>query len=433
MDVRCERCQTEYEVEDASVSDLGTEVQCSDCGHLFVVKRSENAARQANAIRNSDGPDAGEWVIETVAGQTHHLRDLTMLHKWIIERRVTRDDRILRNGEPWQRLGDMAELTPFFDIVDSAERARTDTTSSPSAKPLASSGIKPSTVMPPTVMPPMAMAQGPERSSHERRSHKTPSTPLRRLAPVAPTASAQGAFPIPTDTGHTVIIKLAPRKARGVLKLFLTMLVAAVVAYAGILVQQYRSRSAMISSSGTTEDGIQLKIPTEQVVVPPAPPPAQNSEAAEAPVESDTAPARGPVVEPIAELDHTHLLGKGSGKAGQGKSKGAHKGKSAAAPRTPAATASVAKDNTPAPAIAAQGYGALNHRQYPEAIVLFKQALAGSPSNGTAIFGLAEAYRGSGQTALALKSYRHYVRILPFGPDAGSARFQIQSLQGKRR
>jgi predicted Zn finger-like uncharacterized protein len=41
MDVRCERCQTEYEVEDASVSDLGTEVQCSDCGHRFVVKRSE--------------------------------------------------------------------------------------------------------------------------------------------------------------------------------------------------------------------------------------------------------------------------------------------------------------------------------------------------------------------------------------------------------
>jgi Tfp pilus assembly protein PilF len=65
--------------------------------------------------------------------------------------------------------------------------------------------------------------------------------------------------------------------------------------------------------------------------------------------------------------------------------------------------------------------------------VLFKQALAGSPSNGTAIFGLAEAYRGSGQTALALKSYRRYVRSLPFGPDAGSARFQIQSLQGKRR
>ena len=432
MDVRCERCQTEYEVEDASVSELGTEVQCSDCGHRFVVKRSEVSERHVSAGRSPDGPDAGEWVIETAAGQTRHLRDLTTLHKWIIERRVTRDDRILRNGEPWRRLGDTAELMPFFDIVDSAERARTDTTPPPSAKPLALSGMKPSTVMPQTVMPPMAMAQAPERSSHERRSHKTPSTPLRRLAPATSTVSVQGAFPMPADTGQTVIIKLAPRKTRGVLKLFLTMLVAAVVAYAGILVQQYRSRSAMISSSGIAEDGIQLKIPTEQVAVPPASPPAQNSEAA-APVESATAPAHVPVVEPIAELDHTHLLGKGSGKAGQGKSRGAHKGKSAAAPRTPAATASVAKDNTPAPAIAAQGYAALNHRQYPEAIVLFKQALAGSPSNGTAIFGLAEAYRGSGQTALALKSYRRYVRSLPFGPDAGSARFQIQSLQGKRR
>jgi predicted Zn finger-like uncharacterized protein len=430
MDVRCERCQTEYEVEDASVSELGTEVQCSDCGHRFVVKRSDVAVSQTSASRNPDSPDAGEWVIETAAGQTRHLRDLTTLHKWIIERRVTRDDRILRNGEPWRRLGDTAELMPFFDIVDSAERARTDTTPPPSAKPLASSEMKP--VIPQTVMPPMAMAQAPEPSSHERRSHKTPSTPLRRLAPATPTVAVQGAFPISTDTGQTVIIKLAPRKTRGVLKLLLTMLVAAVVAYAGILAQQYRSRSAVISSSGTAEDGIQLKIPTEQVAVPPASPPAQNSEAA-APVESDTAPAHVPVVEPIAELDHTHLLGKGSGKAGQGKSKGAHKGKSAAATRTPAANASVAKDNTPAPAIAAQGYAALNRLQYPEAIVLFKQALAGSPSNGTALFGLAEAYRGSGQTSLALKSYRRYVRSLPFGPDAGSARFQIQSLQGKRR
>jgi predicted Zn finger-like uncharacterized protein len=426
MDVRCERCQTEYEVEDASVSDLGTEVQCSDCGHLFVVKRSEVAARQASASRNPDGPDAGEWVIETAAGQTRHLRDLTTLHKWIIERRVTRDDRILRNGEPWRRLGDTAELMPFFDIVDSAERARTADTPLPTmlAAPLMSSVMKP-------------LAAMPQVPSPERSSHKTPSVPLRRLTPAAtrenPAAPFLGAFPAPADPGKTEIIQITRPKTHGILKLFLTMLVAAVVAYAGILVQQHRSRSAMISSSGTTEDGIQLKIPTAQVAVPPAPLPAQNSEAAAAPVESNTAPSRGPVVEPIAEVDNIHLLGKSRGKGGLGKSGGTRKGKSAAATRSPAASASVAKDSTPAPAIAAQGYVALNHRQYPEAIALFKQALVGSPSNGTALFGLAEAYQGSGQTALALKSYRRYVRSLPFGPDAGSARFQIQSLQGKRR
>lgn len=59
MDVRCERCQTEYQVEDANVSDLGTEVQCNDCGHLFVVKRPNGAAKQTIASRAPDANEAG--------------------------------------------------------------------------------------------------------------------------------------------------------------------------------------------------------------------------------------------------------------------------------------------------------------------------------------------------------------------------------------
>ena len=82
--------------------------------------------------------------------------------------------------------------------------------------------------------------------------------------------------------------------------------------------------------------------------------------------------------------------------------------------------------------MAAQGYAALNRRQFPQAIRLFKQALAGNPSNGTAQFGLAEAYRETGQKVSALKAYRRYIQILPSGPDAGSARLQIRLLEGKR-
>jgi cytochrome c-type biogenesis protein CcmH/NrfG len=83
--------------------------------------------------------------------------------------------------------------------------------------------------------------------------------------------------------------------------------------------------------------------------------------------------------------------------------------------------------------LAAQGYVALNHRQPSRAIALFKQALASNPSNGTALFGLAEAYRIAGQTAPALQSYRRYVELLPSGPDMGSARNQIRLLENKRR
>ena len=428
MDVRCERCQTEYEVEDASVSDLGTEVQCSDCGHLFVVRRPEAAASQASGNREPDGQDAGAWVIETAAGRTLRLHDLTTLHKWIIERRVTREDRILRDQEPWQRLGDSAELMQFFDIVDSAERARTADTPLPAALP--------APLAPPVLEPPAAMPQAP---SPERSPFQAPSAPPRRLVPTAatgkPTAPFQGASPNAVDLGATQIIHIKPARTHVLLKLFLTMLVAAVVAYAGILWQHHRLRSAMISSSGTAEDATAANSSAAGLRAPTAPTPAESSEAAAESPEGDGSSAHGPVVEPIVEdkrADTLHLLGRGKRPAGTGKPTLARKAKSEPSAHSSVAIASAAKPNAPA-ALAAQGYVALNHRQFAQAISLFKRALAGNPSNGTALFGLAEAYRGGGQPGLALQSYRRYVEILPFGPDAGSSRFQIRTLESKRR
>jgi predicted Zn finger-like uncharacterized protein len=425
MDVRCERCQTEYEVEDASVSDLGTAVQCSDCGHQFVVKRAHDAANRSDPNRESGGADAGDWVLETAAGRTLHLRDLTTLHKWIIERRVTREDRILRGGEPWQRLGDSVDLVPFFDIVDSAERARTADTPMPVAPsaPLARAALEVSAAMPQGATP-------------ERNASAPASAPLRRNPPVADAAKSAaptlGAFPGAADPGETQIIRVAPAKTRGILKLFLTMLVAAGVAYAGILWQQHRLRSAAIAHSGTAEETTPEKHAVAELRALPAPAPEAPAEIPE----RDIAPTRAPVVEPIAEeepVPPTHLLGKDRGRPSPAKPALARKAKPQPSPpaHATAADAGQAKANPPA-ALAAQGYVALNHRQYPQAISLFKRALAGSPSNGTALFGLAEAYRGSGQASQALQSYRRYIQILPLGPDAGSARFQIRTLESKK-
>ena len=37
MDVRCSRCGTEYDFDDALVSERGTTVKCTNCGHQFKV------------------------------------------------------------------------------------------------------------------------------------------------------------------------------------------------------------------------------------------------------------------------------------------------------------------------------------------------------------------------------------------------------------
>lgn len=40
MYVQCERCQAEYEFDDALVSERGTTVKCTSCGHQFKIRRT---------------------------------------------------------------------------------------------------------------------------------------------------------------------------------------------------------------------------------------------------------------------------------------------------------------------------------------------------------------------------------------------------------
>jgi predicted Zn finger-like uncharacterized protein len=430
MDVRCERCKSEYEVEDAKVSDLGTEVQCSDCGHQFLVRRPASQATLAKpmkASRDLDGEEAGAWVIETDSGRSLRLRDLTTLHKWIIERRVGRNDRLSRGGDPWQRLGDMGELAPFFDIMDSAERARMSDTPLPASRPL------PFAL--PTPEPPTPQLSQPQRSL----LRPAPARPQAATAPAVQARAASGSLPSALyDSGaeKTVIVRLEAAKPRIFLKLLITMLVAAIVAYAGILWQQRRLPSAMVSSPGTAENlptpAVVAQAPAPAPAPAPVPAPAENAEAAEESAESGGAP-HGPVVEPIANDgpgEKIPLLGKAGKRAAANRPIPARKAKAQA--KAQGAQVGSAKPNAPQ-SLAAQGYVALNHRQPSRAVALFKQALASNPTNGTALFGLAEAYRNAGQSSPALQSYRRYVELLPSGPDAGSARYQIRLLETKKR
>src|SRR4051812_35946261 len=128
MDVRCDRCQTEYELDDASVGAEGASVQCTSCGHTFIVTRVPVSERPTPTV----GPGAAAamglgggaaWMLTTEEGKNHRFRDPTTLQKWIVERRVGRNDRVCPPGGTWRRLGDVDELRPFFDVVDQADRA----------------------------------------------------------------------------------------------------------------------------------------------------------------------------------------------------------------------------------------------------------------------------------------------------------------------
>src|SRR6185503_11696970 len=129
MDVRCDRCQTEYELDDDSVTEGGASVQCTTCGHTFVVGPDGVTIAQIvptppSGLNDLMGPQAADWLLATEDGQTHRFRDLTTLQKWVVERKATREDRVSQRGGPWRPLGDVSELGPFFEVVEQADRAR---------------------------------------------------------------------------------------------------------------------------------------------------------------------------------------------------------------------------------------------------------------------------------------------------------------------
>ncbi|MBW2463951.1 MAG: zinc-ribbon domain-containing protein [Deltaproteobacteria bacterium] len=80
MDVTCERCGTEYEFDETLVSDRGTTVKCTQCGHLFKVFRPGG----------DDGPRA--WSVRTKDGKVQHLSSLRDLQRLITQGKLTKTD-----------------------------------------------------------------------------------------------------------------------------------------------------------------------------------------------------------------------------------------------------------------------------------------------------------------------------------------------------
>ena len=103
MDVTCDRCHTDYDFDDALVSERGTTVKCASCGHRFKVYRA--GAGGAPEVWTVRRPNAGEVSFDSMRA----------LQRAIAGGAFTRHDRLSRAGQVERRLGDIPELAPFFD------------------------------------------------------------------------------------------------------------------------------------------------------------------------------------------------------------------------------------------------------------------------------------------------------------------------------
>jgi predicted Zn finger-like uncharacterized protein len=189
MDVRCEKCQTEYELDEARLKPGGVTVKCTHCGHMFKIRRRAitnvgitspppNASggpagstmpsglvghgATARAKTSSSRPippvirprgdsllddDARptivsgadeapttvdrQWLIRLENGEQKSCRELATLQQWIIAGVVTRESLISRTGKTWKRIGDIADLDQYFAIADEARATRAKPASRP--------------------------------------------------------------------------------------------------------------------------------------------------------------------------------------------------------------------------------------------------------------------------------------------------------------
>lgn len=107
MEVLCERCQTEYDFDDALVSERGTTVKCTNCGHQFRIFRPKSG---------SSPPE--RWVVRTQDGRDLVYTSLRDLQRAITRAQVGRADTLARGGLPSRPLSSIAELEPFFPAID---------------------------------------------------------------------------------------------------------------------------------------------------------------------------------------------------------------------------------------------------------------------------------------------------------------------------
>jgi predicted Zn finger-like uncharacterized protein len=184
MDVRCERCSTEYEFDDALVSDKGTTVKCMSCGHQFRVQRP-------SALKAPD-----KWLVRRPDGEELVFVSLRELQKAIAAQQVGKDDHLFRGALRARALGSIPELQPFFER---ATRPSTKATSrglglpppagaTPASAPLPSMNMTqpftlnaPGTLRPPAALPPMTEPMPPITPA----SPATPLPPPRASSPPA--------------------------------------------------------------------------------------------------------------------------------------------------------------------------------------------------------------------------------------------------------
>lgn len=466
MDVRCERCRAQYVFDDEQVTPAGLAVQCTNCGHLFKVKKKElvvtvpvkpdelhGSPVPATAAAPRGGPAAAdlphdaerqrEWRVRQANGNIFTFRELTTLQKWIIERKVSRDDEISLAGEQWKRLGNIAELASFFQVVEAAERGRAQAPFPPVVTPLPGPELPAFGV---GVQTPGLRPPPPPPSGYPPPSFAVPPKP-RASPPPAPPPEPPPELDLPPEADLDAEEIAAVKKGRGArLFLALVLLLAAAAGATYFLAPEVFVLERRPPPPESLEVPITIEVKPAAPAAPPAgepapagPGPALGTTIGEPTVSLAPVPAPEPVPqapvppppEPIAapapEAKPPPPAPRGPKALLAQATRLREKGDVERALELYGRV--VAQEPENVEALTGRGLCYLDLESYPPAEASFQAALRIEPEEADALLGLAETYRWQGRKTDAIKYYDRYLAAHPAGEEAEVARNALKELR----
>lgn len=459
MDVRCEQCKTEYEFDDARITEAGVTVKCTTCGHLFKVKKKalvvtvpvKPGEGEAEASPASPAtPPQREWKVRQANGNVFTFKELTTLQKWIVERKVARDDEISLTGDSWKRLGNIAELASFFQVVEEAQKAS-------QLAALQNQGLLGSPMLTPAggypIMPKVPGAEGAPMVFQPPAAAPAPApvsvpAPAPLPAPAQPQVRDTQPMAIPREPAREPGLPQAAaredldddfdpaafQKRGGAGKWLLLLLLLASGGGAAYYYHQYlpAERAAEAERARLEEEKLARERAEEEAARAKAEAERKEAEelatraaALDAGIGADgrtalaAAVVDAGVAKPQPARDFEYWMAQGDRLRERERGMAALDAYGKAVDLKP----------DRAEPYAGKGMALLDMGQPLQAEATFQQALKLNGRYGVALIGLAEVYRAQGKNQKAIQYYEKYLDVLPHGPEAQVAKNAIQRLK----
>lgn len=437
MDVRCERCRAQYVFEDDQITPAGLTVQCNACGHVFRVQKKELVVTRSVTPGELDEPplpassatpprqplpppapppapapmalpppaaDAtSHWTIRQASGQSLSFSELNTLQRWIVERKVSREDEVTQGDGTWVRLGTLAELQSFFEVVEAADRAQGRSTSRYPPAP-----YPPPSYAPPPPYAPPAPAYVPPPPGYGPPPASAP-PPAPSPAPPSRAFSADS-VQIELDEADLRAVGKSKGPRSAIVVVLLLLVAGAAVAY--VFMPALFGRAPPPRPEPVAVP-LTITMKTPEPPAPPPPEPTPEPPAAKAPEPTPEArpkPKAPSLKQQLAEAERLRENNKSEqaleiyGRI-------------------------TAEDPENVEALAGRGLCYFDLEQYAPAEASLQAALRLSPTEADALLGLAETYRAMGRKADAVATFEKYLAAHPEGDEAAVARNAINQLK----